>query len=143
MRKVSIKGVLVGGIVDIVATNLLVIPFFIYVIVKYGLFHKPAVQTITAVIHGNPSLYAVQLLIGFSCTALGGYISALLAKHDELLNGSLSSFLGVALGVYSLITGKTTTSLQLYVFLLIASPVVALFGGYLRTIQIRACANKA
>ena len=145
MRKVSIKGVLVGGIVDIIATNLLMIPFIIYVMVKYGLLHtpKPDVQTFTAVIHGNPSLYAIQLLIGLSCTAFGGYISALLAKHDELLNGLISSLLCLALGVYSLIAGKTTTSVQVYVILLVASPAVAMLGGYLRALQIRAHANKA
>lgn len=140
MSKVSVKGVLVGGIIDIVATNILAIPLVIYVMIKYDLVHTPEHQmqaAITAAINGTTSLYASKLLIGLGCTVLGGYIAAWLAKHDELLNGLLSSFLCVAFGVYSLIEGKTSRPL-LHLLLLLATPAIAMLGGYFRAAHKRA-----
>ncbi len=60
-----------------------------------------------------------------------------MAKHDELLNGVLSSFLCTAIGIYSVMSGKESESLIVQVFLLAAAPVFALLGGYLRQIQKR------
>jgi hypothetical protein len=46
-----------------------------------------------AVSHATPWLYGAQLLVGLACSVLGGYVAAWLAKHDELLNRTLSAFL--------------------------------------------------
>jgi len=64
-----------------------------------------------------------------ACSVLGGYIAARLAKHDELLNGLLSSFLCVSLAVYTIASGKDTNTLWVQIFLLVASPAFALLGG--------------
>ncbi len=66
-------------------------------------------------------------------SVLGGYIGALIAKHDELLNGALSSFLCVLSGVYALFTGSHPVYLILLEILaLIISPLLGMLGGYLR-----------
>jgi ABC-type Mn2+/Zn2+ transport system permease subunit len=85
----------------------------------------------TAALHGNLPLYVGELLVGLACSALGGYIAARIAKHDELLNGLLSSFLCVALGIYTMASGKDTNALWLQILLLVASPACALLGGAL------------
>ena len=60
-----------------------------------------------------------------------------IAKHDELLNGLLSSFLCTAIGVYSVFSGKDSPSLRVQIFLLTAAPAFAFLGGYLRQTQKR------
>jgi uncharacterized membrane protein YfcA len=114
MSKVSVKGVLIGGIVDIVTSVVLGLPFALYAMLKVDLSHTPNAQAsaaVTAAIHANVPLYVAQLLVGLACSVLGGYVAAWLAKHDELLNGGLSSVLCVAGGIYVLATGKDVSAI--------------------------------
>ena len=134
--RVSIVAVVIGGITDVVASSLLAIPLVIYVIVKYDLLHAPkGFAAIVSSIHSSAGLYGLQLSIGLGCSVLGGYVAAWIAKHDELLNGLLSSFLCTAIGVYSVLSGKDSQSLLAQILLLIAAPAFALLGGYLRQTQ--------
>jgi len=137
MRKVSIKGVLVGGVVDVAATTILAIPLAIYAMAKFHLLDAPkgSGHAVASAIHASPWRYGVQLLIGLGCSVLGGYVGAWIAKHDELLNGLLSSFLCTVTGIYSIVAVKNSGSVSEHVFLLIAAPLFGLFGGYLRHIQ--------
>lgn len=132
MGRVSIKGVLIGSIVDIVASVVFGLPFAIYAMSKVDLLHTPSAQAsaeVRAVVQGNMALHVGQLLVGLACSALGGYVAAWLAKHDELLNGALSSFLCVALGIYTMALGKDSNALWVQVLMLLASPALALIGG--------------
>ena len=140
MSKVSLKGVTIGAVTDIVATGILAIPLMIYVVVRFDLVQTPrdqATGAITSAIHGSAPLYAVQLLIGLACSSLGCYVAARIARHDELLNGLLSSFLCVALGIYSLASGKAPGSFLVQLLLLFASAAFGMMGGYLRLLQKR------
>jgi hypothetical protein len=146
MRKVSVKGVLVGGIVDVVTSVVLSLPFAIYTVLKLDLSNTPkdrVESTVSAAIHGNVSLYVAQLLVGLACSMLGGYVSAWLAKHDELLNGGLSSFLCVALGIYTMASGKDSNALWVQILMLLASPVLAVIGGDLMRRQRQCYASMA
>ena len=141
MKKVSFLGVLVGGIADIVATNILLVPFMMCVFISFDLSHVAKDQlpaAWTSIIHSNLGLSVISILIGLGGSVIGGYVAAWIAKHDELLNGVLSSWLCVAAGIYSLATGKLSTSLTEYFLLLIAGLAAALLGGYLRLVQKRA-----
>jgi hypothetical protein len=142
--RVSIVGIAVGGITDVVATNILVIPVVVYVIVKFDLLHASHdPSAVTNAIHANPTLYGLQLLIGFGCSVLGGNVAAWIAKHDELLNATNSSFLCIAIGVYSLVRDKMSGSPTVEILLLIASPLCAFLGGYLRLLQKSVVAREA
>jgi hypothetical protein len=46
MSKVSVKGVLIGGIVDIVTSVVLGLPFALYAMLKVDLSHTPNAQEI-------------------------------------------------------------------------------------------------
>ena len=134
MSRISVKGVLVGGIVDIVSSVVLALPFALYTVLKLDLSNIPkdrVESTVTAAIHGNVPLYIAQLLVGLACSVLGGYVAAWLAKHDELLNGGLSAFLCVGLGVYTMASGKDSNPLWIQILMLVASPTLAILGGYL------------
>jgi hypothetical protein len=132
MGRVSIKGVMIGGIVDVVTSVIFGLPFAIYETSKVDLSHTPSAQAsvaLTAAIHKNLPLYIGQLLVGVACSVLGGYVAAWLAKHDELLNGGLSSFLGVALGIYGIASGNDSNVLWVQILLVLACPALALVGG--------------
>jgi hypothetical protein len=136
--RVSIVGVVIGGITDVVSSSLLGIPVVTYVMVKYDLLHAPnGPAAIASSIHSSSWLYGLQLTIGLGCSVLGGYVAAWVAKHNELLNGLLSSFLCTAIGVYSVFSGKDSQSARVRIFLLAAAPASALLGGYLRQSQKR------
>lgn len=130
--KVSIKGVLIGGIVDVVTSGLLGIPFVIYAMSKINISHVPhsqVSQEVTNVIHGSRALHFGELFVGLACSVLGGYVAAWLAKRDELINRGLSSFLCLILGVYAIATGKDSNPHWVQVLLFVASPLAALAGG--------------
>jgi hypothetical protein len=134
--RVSAVAVAIGGITDVVASTVLGIPLAIYFVVKYGLFHAPTGSAaIASSIHLSGPLYGLQLAIGLGCSVLGGYVAARIAKHDELLNGILSSFLCTAIGVYSALSGRESQPRSVQILLLVASPAFALLGGYLRRTQ--------
>lgn len=141
MSRFSIKGVLVGGVVDVVTSVVLSIPLAVYAIAKLDLAHMPKDQVgpaITAAMHGSVAMYVAQLVVGLGCSVLGGYLAGRLAKHDELLNGASSSFLCIALGAYTLLAGKDSHSLALQVLLFVGSPALGLLGGYLSLMRRRA-----
>jgi hypothetical protein len=138
MSRISIKGVLLGGVVDIATSVVLSIPFAIYEISKVELAHIPKDQVgpaITAAMHGSVPIYVGQLVVGLGCSVLGGYLAGRLAKHDELLNGALSSFLCISIGIYTLSSGNDPHSSLVQGLLLAASPVLGLLGGYLSLVQ--------
>lgn len=138
--KVSFKGIAIGGITDVVLSGILGIPLSIYVISTQGLLGLPKDQLgIAAVeaIHSNVGLYSVQLFIGLSCSIFGGYIAAWLAKHDEILNGVLASWLCVGIGVYSLVFGKASDSVPLHFALVAITPICYALGAYLRQKGVR------
>jgi hypothetical protein len=138
MNKISIRGMVVGGITDIVATVILTLPLVIYVITELtDTLKDPLQAAVTATIQADPLLYGLESVIGLACSVLGGYVAARVAKHDELLNGLLASSLPVAFGVYSLATTNDSGPLLLPVLLLFAGPPCSGFGGHLRLIQIQ------
>src|SRR5215467_3597633 len=142
MRRISIKGVVAGGITDIACTFILTLPVLGYVIISSGVLRLPdeqaRVAAVTAALQGNLRLYGILILIGAGCSILGGYVAARLAKHDELLNGLLSALFCIAIGFYSILSDKSFGSLLWHAALIIVSALSALLGGYLRLRQVRA-----
>ena len=132
MGAISVKGVIVGGIVDVVTSVVLGVPFALYAVSKLDLSNVPkdrVESVISAAIHANVPLYLGQTLVGLACSVLGGYVAAWLAKHDELLNGGLSAFLCVALDIYTVASGEDSNTLLVQILLIVASPLMALLGG--------------
>jgi hypothetical protein len=136
MRKVSLIGVIVGGIVDIVATNILALPLVIPLLPKLraqGTAPDQMSAALVATIHSNFSLLCLQLLIGLAGSAIGGYVAAWIAKRGHLLNGALSAWLCLLTGIYGLFTIKAEGSMQmLQIVDFIIAPLAGMLGGYLR-----------
>jgi hypothetical protein len=134
MTRLSIKGAVIGGIVDVVASGILGVPLAVVALARVDGSHLPREQAsaaIVALIHTDPALRAAQLLLGGLCSVLGGYLAAWIAKQGEILNGAASSFLCIALGGYSLVAGKTPVD-AFHAALLVVAPALGALGGYLR-----------
>jgi hypothetical protein len=136
-----------GGLVDVMTSIVLDMPLAVYGMAKVNTSHISENRTTTAVMAATAqqsiSLYVAQLLIGLACSILGGYVAAWLAKRNELLNGALSSFLCVLLGICTMALGKSSDGLWVQLLLLVASPVMALLGGELMRRRRRALLHRA
>ena len=134
MKKISIKAVLIGGTVDVFSTMVLALPLTFYVMSRLDIAHMPQDRVsaaLTAAMKSNPWIYGTQLALGMACSVLGGYVAGLIARHDHMLNGALSSWLCLALGIYTLSAGKNSHSVATEILMLALSPVLALCGGYI------------
>ncbi len=140
MKNVSIVGAAIGGVVDIVATNIAALPFVLYVMTSRGLMNLPkaemTAQVMTA-IKGSAVLYLTLGLSGCLCSILGGYVAAVLARRAEVLNGALSAYLCLAFSVWGLVMGQEQLPTWLHLVLLPLSPFLGALGGYLRLVQVR------
>jgi hypothetical protein len=126
MNRISLKGVVIGNIVDIVATNIAVLLIGILTYILTSPDRSADTAAVTQVLMAS-SVYKVSSFIsGVLCSVLGGYVSAWIAKHDAVLNGALSSILCVASGVYAGFSG----SAALHLALLPLGPVLGALGGY-------------
>jgi len=140
MKKISILGILVGGITDIVLTNVVALPIIIYVVATSNLRGIPREQLSAAIIqaiHARPAIYATQLILGFFCTVFGGYVAAWIAKRSEVLNGFLASLACALFGVYGMVSGKDMSTPATRATLFLLTFAAGLCGGYLRKIRVR------
>ena len=112
----------------------LALPVTFYVMSRLDIAHIPQdrlAAALTAAMKRNPLIYGIQLALGMACSVLGGYVAGLIARHDHMLNGALSSWLCLALGIYTLAGGKNSHSVGMEILMLASSPVLALCGGYI------------
>jgi hypothetical protein len=138
-KKISILGFLIGSITDIVGTNIWALFMMIYVLMGYHLLQNVGTSSteltnrLIGIFQTDPIISTLNFVVGALFSIIGGFISAWIAKHDELLNGALSSFLCVLSGLCGLFSASLQISRILLALLgLILSPLLGMFGGYLR-----------
>ena len=78
------------------------------------------------------------MVIGALCSFLGGYIAARLARHDEKLNGTVSSVLSLASGIIAIAIGHNPDQLVIQIVSLPLKPLFGFAGGAFRLAQVRA-----
>jgi len=128
MKKVSIKGVLIGCIAATAASSIFSLVVFTAVFCHAG-------KNTNAVFHKHPALFALIVLFSLVCSLFGGYLAARVARHDEMLNGGLISFLAVLVSLFEVLAGKPAVAWNLLI--LVAIPPCGAFGGYLQLRQKR------
>ncbi len=139
IKKASIKGIILGAITDIVSTNVMMIPVMIYIIHTQTVMGVPvqkAASSFSEILRSDNTLYFLAYGLGGLSSMLGGYVGARIAKHDEILNGALTSFLCVAMGIYTVVGGYAIGPLWEVFLCMLVSPAVGALGGYLRLRQI-------
>ena len=135
MRRISLKAILIGGVVDIVATNLASLPLLVGVFASHSLASLPPDQqlaALTAALADSPSLYTTGLLIGAACSALGGWVAAHIVRRDEAIHGALSTFACIALGLYGWSEASAYVGALEHLAFFVLSPALGAFGGILR-----------
>src|SRR3954452_11568049 len=141
MERISIKGIVVGGIIDWVTTLTFTMPLMIYVMYNRGFARLPKGQikgALSAAMHNDFRIYATQFVIGAACSVLGSYVAGALAGRAQILNGVLSVVVWGFPGYYSLIKGTYTGSLwRILLSLFVVSPLAGALGGYLALLQAR------
>ncbi|MGB8908026.1 MAG: hypothetical protein WCC84_04705 [Candidatus Cybelea sp.] len=140
MKRIAVLAVAVGGVSDILLTTMLSLPILIYAYASGGILDLPTAQqqpALLATLHSNVALYGTSFLVGAFCSVLAGYLTGLLAKHDEVLNGALSSFLCIGFDLYAFSHGQFGGPSWLAIALLPVSPLLGAVGGYLRQMQRR------
>lgn len=138
MRRISIKGVLIGGVVDVVSSILFDIPVSLYMLSKVDFRHLAPDKIQAAVVaatHAHPGVHTLEMLLGLLGSVLGGYMAALIARHNFLLNGALSAWLCISLGIGGLALGVDADPLKTQILLMVASPLGGLLGGYLSSLR--------
>jgi hypothetical protein len=107
----------------------------VYVLFRAGSLPDIAAGSAEEILKGSTLLVVSSSILGGLCSVLGGYVSARIAKHDEVLNGALSSILCVGSGVYTVINLSSAGPLWLHLAFLPLSPALGALGGYLRSRQ--------
>ena len=138
---VKIRPIVVGVIVDYVATFILnilyVINFFTEGLSENGNFSEETIER--AVEQALSSTEGLLMLgaIGVFCTALGGYIAARSAQTQEVKHGSLVGAASLILGIFeSTMVGEAAPLPNWYLAIayLVTIPAGAL-GGYFVLLQ--------
>jgi len=136
MKRLSFKGIAIGNIVDIVSTNVVVLPVAVYILFRARSSPDIAAGSAKEILTGSTLLVVWYPILGGLSSVLAGYVSARIAKHDEVLNGALSSILCIGsgvYGVYAVINDSSAGSLWLHLAFLPLSPALGALGGYLRS----------
>jgi hypothetical protein len=124
MNRLSLKGIVIGNLTDILSTYIIVIPAALYMLTQGYAADPQALMK-------SSTFMGVSRILGALCSVLGGYVSARIARHDEVLNGALASILCVAPGVYTIFSGSAGDRLGQHLALIPLSVLLAAFGGYL------------
>jgi hypothetical protein len=139
-RKISFIGITVAGIIDIFGSSVF---SAILIVIAIGLSGPNQITSmdsymkIAQLVQTNPLLHLVSFLGGGFFSILAGYIAASIAKHDELLNGALSSLFCELSGICSLLSGTASLSLFSVLLGIVIDPCLGLLGGYLRLLQVK------
>jgi hypothetical protein len=129
MKKLSVVGILVGGVIDVVSSAVLGVPLVIVALASHGSAHPGAPATdVVSVMHSNILLTIGEWFVGGACSIFSGYVSARIAKHDEILNGACLAWLCTVIGL--LFWKVNNTPLLQHVILFVASPLLGAAGGY-------------
>jgi len=135
LQKLSLKGIIVGAFLNVGGTIAWGVLEAFYFLLTNNLHSLPYTQQVSKLtsLMTDPSIVALNIVIGGGFSILGGYIAARIAKHDELLNATLSSFICILLALPTL----GSASLQNIVLGIVANPLLSLLGGYLLVWQIK------
>lgn len=133
MRRVSFLAILVGGTISYLAPAVLAMPLaFLFGFRLVAAAHSPA--ALQHEIIWNPFYYYGILVIQLVCSVVGGYLAGVTARHDEVLNGLLSSIISVV--ITTLFHALDPHSFSIRLLKVLGIIVACGIGGYL-------CARKA
>lgn len=134
---VQIRPIIIGAVVDYVATYVLITLYLIVFYMKEplekgGLPEEALEKALKEMISSQEGLLAL-LVIGALCTALGGYIAGRIAKAEKVKHGALVGAVSLIVGVLqTVIAGEGSPVPYGYELLgyVLAIPAGALGGSF-------------
>lgn len=128
-KKLNIKAILIGWLVDTVGT--FIVGFIIGIIAAVFLAAKGfGADQIAEELSNSAALQKASLFIGFTLTFIGGYVAALIAKEDETKHALIVGILSLASSLI-ITAAMPQQDPMLYLISLFVIPF-AMLGGYLR-----------
>lgn len=146
MQAISVKGVAAGAAVDILLTNVFMIPLAVAIAAAPEIQQlSPDKQgaAIVAAMMASSSLFTGATILGSLASICGGWVAAAIAKRSETLNGAVSAIACVGLGIYGWISDAGTMSPAVHAGFLVLSPVLGFTGGAIRRARHRATAARS
>jgi hypothetical protein len=147
LKDLSLQGVFIGAVADLVLTNLLVLPLVVITdtrIARETPGGKLAPAMFAHALATNKELYLVMMLLGALASIAAGWIAARVARRAEMLNGAASAIACASLGVYALFRYPEAAPLWEHVVFFILAPALGALGGLIyRRRPARAVASLA
>jgi len=142
-KNVSILGIMTGSVVAVVGSIIVGLVIGIFYGILLAVSGTQSSAMVDEIVYTNPYIVSITFLVMALFSILGGYITAYIAKHDELLNGALSgSFLLMLSAIFSMYSDDSMSAYSysgffalISILSLIATPLLSMFGGYLRLKQ--------
>jgi hypothetical protein len=132
MSSISIKAVLIAALFDVVTSSVL----GVVVVSACAAWSGAESADDMARFASSNSTQFLTYAVGSVVSVIAGYMAAAIARRGELINGALSSFLCVLLGIYVELAGISAAPAALSITSLALSPLLGLLGGYLRLRQV-------
>jgi hypothetical protein len=136
MPRISLQAIVIGGFADLAFTFAFGIGMGLLLFA--GLAARMPIDQVTPAARAATSGTAMTVatgIIGLVGSLVGGVIAGRLARHDELLNGTMSSFLGIGLGIYHILSGHNHDLAMIRALAFLAAPAASFLGGYLSRLQ--------
>lgn len=131
MYSVSIKGIVLGSLFDLIATFAFAFLLGIYLAISHG--GDPEAAMLAA---NSGGWLAFSVVVACALTVVAGYLAAWIAGRGELINGTLSAVFSMAIMLPMTWDQPMPWSATVTVLLFISTPLLGLFGGYLRSRQV-------
>lgn len=138
MKKISIPAVVVGAILDIVGTFVLALPLNIYELHRLHLLDAPIGQSqeaVRAAFAADTTWQLLALAVGGFVSVLAGFVAGKIAKHNEILNGSLTCILCLLMGIVGSMRGPSLTPAWIHVTSFFLAPALGALGGYISMLR--------
>jgi len=128
--RVSIKGIVLGSLFDLVATVVFAFSLGFYLAISHGGDQEAAMRAAN-----SGDWLAFSVVVASALTVVAGYLAAWIAGRGELINGTLSAVFSMAIMLPMTWDQPMPWSATVTVLLFIATPLLGLLGGYLRSRQ--------
>ena len=132
MDSVSIKGILLGSLFDLVMTVVIGIVLVFVLTASNG---GDADLGMAAMY--SAEWLAFQVVVGFALTVIAGYLAAWIAGRGEMINGTLCAVFTTAIMIPMMAGQSLPWPMTIIVILCILTPLFGLLGGYLRWRQVK------
>jgi hypothetical protein len=129
---VSIKGIVLGSLFDLAMTFISgIVLMFVLTVSNAG----DADVAMAAMC--SPEWLTFQVVVASAVTVIAGYLAAWIAGRGTLINGTLCAVLTTAIAIPMNAGQQMPWPPSVTITLYVATPLLGLLGGYLRSRQVR------